>query len=154
VGRIDVSKIENVSEQGRRVLILCTGNSCRSQIAEGLINYYRSPGWQAFSAGIKPSRLNPRAVEAMQEIGIDISAQRSKSLYEFTEQPFDLVITVCDDAAENCPVFPGNRERLHISIPDPAPFTSLPRARAMQHFRLTRDMIKEKVFEALDRYSD
>jgi arsenate reductase len=104
-----------------RVLILCTGNSARSQMAEGLLRSMADKGSTIASAGTRPVGLNPLAVRAMQEIGIDISAQRSKSVTEFDGQPFDTVITVCDSAAEECPVFPaGGRKREHWSLPDPA----------------------------------
>src|SRR6266850_6281701 len=102
-----------------RVLILCTGNSARSQMAEGLL---RQGGGEAFtveSAGIEPSFVRPEAIEVMREIGIDISAHRSKSIDEFTTQPFDYVITVCDNAKQNCPIFPGRALRIHWSIDDP-----------------------------------
>ena len=104
----------------RRVLILCTGNSARSQMAEGLLRKLGQGQIEVNSAGTKPSVVNPLAIRAMAERSIDISGQRSKHLDEFRAQPFDTVITVCDDAAEACPVFPGRAERIHWSIPDPA----------------------------------
>jgi len=103
-----------------RVLILCTGNSARSQMAEGLLRSMADEGSTIASAGTRPVGLNPLAVKAMQEIGIDISGQRSKSVAEFDGQRFDTVITVCDSAAENCPIFPGGTKRVHWSLPDPA----------------------------------
>lgn len=103
-----------------RVLILCTANSARSQMAEGLLRELGGEKVEAFSAGSAPSRVNPFAIEAMQLRGIDISGQRSKSLQEYLQQPFDFVITVCDNAAESCPVFPGKAQRIHWSFPDPA----------------------------------
>jgi arsenate reductase len=103
-----------------RVLILCTGNSARSQMAEGLLRSLTDEGWTVASAGTRPVGLNPLAVEAMQEIGIDISSQRSKAVSEFAGQQFDAVITVCDAAAEACPIFPGGTKRVHWSLPDPA----------------------------------
>jgi arsenate reductase len=103
-----------------RVLILCTGNSARSQMAEGLLRTLAGEGVEVFSAGSKPSKVNPYAIQAMQARGIDISGQRSKHLSEFLDQPFDYVITVCDHAAETCPVFPGKAKRIHWSFPDPA----------------------------------
>src|SRR5918911_1164966 len=104
----------------KRVLILCTGNSARSQMAEGLLRRAGGDGFEVFSAGTEPSGVNPLAVEAMREVGIDISTQRSKSVDEFLGQEFDYVITVCDKANRNCPVFPGRTKRIHWSFDDPA----------------------------------
>jgi arsenate reductase len=106
-----------------KVLFLCTENACRSQMAEGLVNHDLDRQVQAYSAGIKPSQVNPRAIQVMGELGIDISQQRSKSVDEMKGEQFDLVITVCDKAAAQCPMFPGNAEILHISFPDPAQAT-------------------------------
>lgn len=103
-----------------RVLILCTGNSARSQMAEGLLRHLAGDRFEVFSAGSKPSVVNPYAIRAMSARGIDISEQRSKHLSEYLDQPFDYVITVCDNAAETCPVFPGRAQRIHWSFPDPA----------------------------------
>ena len=104
----------------KRVLILCTGNSARSQMAEGLLRHMAGDRYEVFSAGTRPVGLNPNAVEAMSEIGIDISGQRSKSADEFVNQPFDYIITVCDNAKESCPIFPGKGQRVHQSFEDPA----------------------------------
>ena len=93
----------------QRVLILCTGNSARSQMAEGLLRHMAGDRYEVFSAGTRPVGLNPNAVEAMSEIGIDISGQRSKSVDEFVDQQFDYIITVCDNAKESCPIFPRKR---------------------------------------------
>ena len=103
-----------------RVLILCTGNSARSQMAEGLLKKMAGDRFEAFSAGTKPVGLNPNAVMALQEIGIDISGNRSKSVNEFIGQRFDYVITVCDNAKESCPIVPGEAQRVHHSFTDPA----------------------------------
>lgn len=103
-----------------RVLTLCTANSARSQMAEGVLRALGGVAVASYSAGTHPSRVNPFAIRVMHEIGVDISAQHSKSVTEFIEKTVDVVITVCDNAAENCPVFPGNVERLHWSFPDPA----------------------------------
>ncbi len=103
-----------------RVLILCTGNSARSQMAEGLLRHHAGDRFEVYSAGSKPSQVNPYAIRAMRERGIDITGQRSKHLNEFLNQPFDYVITVCDQAAETCPIFPGKTQRIHWSFPDPA----------------------------------
>jgi arsenate reductase len=104
----------------KRVLILCTGNSARSQIAESLLRYFHGDGFEVFSAGIEPSFVRPQAILIMNEIGIDISTQRSKSIDEFLTQEFDYVITVCDNANERCPIFPGAPFRIHWSVEDPA----------------------------------
>lgn len=127
-----------------RVLILCTGNSARSQMAEGLLRELAAGRFNMFSAGTRPSTVNPLAVQTMRERGIDISHHRSKHLNEFISQPFDYVITVCDDAAEACPVFPGRARRLHWGFPDPAaaPGTEEDRLRV---FRQTRDAIETRL---------
>jgi len=103
-----------------KVLILCTGNSARSQMAEGILRRLGNGTIEVHSAGTHPSRVNPLAIEAMNEIGIDISSHRSKSVDEFAQQTFDVVITVCDKAKESCPIFPGAPERIHWSYEDPA----------------------------------
>ena len=103
-----------------QVLILCTGNSCRSQMAEALINQHLSDRWQAFSAGTQPSGyVHPLALRALEEIGIQHTGE-SKSTEQFRNHNFDVVITVCDDAAENCPLWLGTGKRVHIGFPDPA----------------------------------
>jgi len=104
----------------KRVLILCTGNSARSQMGEGLLKHLAGDRFDVFSAGTIPSSLNPYAVLSMAEIGIDIRDQYSKNLNRFLNQEFDYVITVCDQAAEVCPIFPGPAKRIHWSFPDPA----------------------------------
>src|SRR4030043_1045546 len=102
-----------------KILILCTGNSCRSQMAEGFFKKYRKY-WTVESAGISPTELNPLAVRIMAEKGIDISHQKSKSVKKFLDQSFDYIITVCDNAKESCPLFPGKAEYIHWDIEDPA----------------------------------
>ncbi|MBZ5528050.1 MAG: arsenate reductase ArsC [Acidobacteriia bacterium] len=124
----------------RRVLILCTGNSARSQMAEGLLRHLAGAAVEVHSAGTRPAGLNPLAVEALREIGLDISAQRSKSVEEFSGQRFDTVITVCDSAAESCPVFPGAPQRIHWSLPDPAAVPGTP-AEKLAAFRQVRDSL-------------
>jgi len=126
-----------------RVLILCTGNSCRSQMAEGVLKHYGSDRFEVESAGSKPSRVNEIAIKVMNEIGIDISRQRSKHVKEFMNQPFDYVITVCDQAKESCPVFRGPGKRLHWFFPDP-PHQSEESAEILMEFRRIRDMIHDK----------
>lgn len=107
-------------EVKKRVLILCTGNSARSQMAEGWLRELGGDRFEVHSAGTRPSSVRPEAVEAMREVGVDISSHRSKSVDEFAGREFDYVITVCDNARESCPVFPGRTERVHWSFDDPA----------------------------------
>lgn len=134
-----------------RVLILCTGNSCRSQMAEGLINHFLGDSWQAYSAGTAPSGyVHPLAVKAMAELDIDISAGRSKYTDEFRGVAFDQVITVCDDAAENCPVWLGGGKRTHIGFYDPAKATGSEEEQ-IAAFRQVRDEIREQVLEYLQQ---
>lgn len=122
----------------KRVLILCTGNSARSQMAEGLLRSLAGDRLEVFSAGTRPVGLNPNAVQAMAEIGIDISGHRSKSVDEFAGQELDLIITVCDHARESCPFFPGSTERIHHGFKDPAAAT--PESQ-LAEFRAVRDEI-------------
>ncbi len=133
----------------RRVLFLCTGNSCRSQMAEGLVNHYLGDRWQADSAGIDPAGyVHPLAVQVMSELGIDISGQRSKSAAEFWGQEFDVVVTVCDDAAENCPVWLGKGRKAHIGFQDPARATGSDEER-LALFRQVRDEIRNRLLSFL-----
>lgn len=121
----------------QRILVLCTGNSARSQIAEGLIRSRMSDRFEVFSAGSKPSgQVHPGAIATMEEIGIDISGHTSKSLEQFKGQQFDYVITVCDNAAEACPVFPGKGIRLHHDFTDPS---KAPTEQQEALFRSVRD---------------
>ncbi len=136
----------------RRVLFLCTGNSARSQMAEGLVNHFLSDGWEAYSAGTKPSGyVHSLAVQAMTDLNIDISSQRSKSLQEFRDEDFDVVITVCDDAAQNCPVWLGRGKRVHIGFPDPAAAAGSTDDK-LAVFRRVRDGLRERVFEQLQDF--
>lgn len=123
----------------QRVLILCTGNSARSQMAEGLLRHLAGDRFEVFSAGTKPVGLNPNAVKAMSEVGIDIANHRSKPVDEFLGQQFDYVITVCDNARESCPIFPSGGARIHQSFEDPA---AAPAEEQMQRFRVMRDQIR------------
>ncbi len=131
-----------------KVLFLCTENACRSQMAEGLINYDLAGQVKAFSAGVQPSRVNPRAVQVMGELGLDISHHRSKSVDELAGERFDLVVTVCDRAAEQCPMFPGDTEIMHISFPDPAKATGT-EEEIMAVFRQVRDDIRDRLVPLL-----
>jgi len=127
-----------------RVLIICTGNSARSQMAEGLLCSLSGGKIEVHSAGTRPSRVNPIAIEVMQELGVDISGHRSKSVDEFAGQEFDYVITVCDSARETCPVFPGRTQRLHWSFEDPAAASgSAEEQKAV--FRRVRDQIADQL---------
>ena len=123
----------------KRVLILCTGNSARSQMAEGLLRHLAGDRFEVFSAGTRPAGLHPLSVEVLREVGIDISDHRSKSVDEFAGQPFDCVITVCENARESCPVFPGAGRLIHHSFPDPAAYTGCRQSAA---FRQVRDLIR------------
>ena len=123
----------------KRVLTLCTGNSARSQMAEGWLRRLAGDRFDVVSAGTRPVGLNPNAVEAMREVGIDISTHRSKSVDELAGQQFDYVVTVCDSAREACPVFPGLGKRLHESFEDPA---APPRDQQLAVFRKVRDQIR------------
>ena len=130
----------------KKVLFVCTHNSARSQMAEGLLNSLYGNKYQAFSAGTEPSVVNPHAIHVMSEISIDISKHRSKSINEFMEQEFDYVITVCDHALETCPFFPGGMKRLHRSFEDPASFKDN-EADTLSEFRRIRDEIKDWIAE-------
>ncbi len=138
----------------KKVLFLCTGNSCRSQMAEGLVDHFLGDRWEALSAGTKPSGyVHPLAIKAMAELDIDISDQRSKSVGEFRDIAFDIVITVCDDAAENCPLWLGSGEVKHIGFPDPADATGSEEER-MEVFREVRDGLRRKVLRYLKEEGD
>lgn len=127
-----------------RVLFLCTGNSARSQMAEGLVNHDFAEEIQAYSAGTDPQGLNPTAVQAMSGLGIDISGQFSKHIDAFKGQSFDYVITLCDDANEKCPLFLGGVNRLHIGFPDPAKAPGGENER-LAEFRRVRDEIRQRM---------
>jgi len=133
----------------QRVLILCTGNSARSQMAEGLLRHEAGDRFAVFSAGTKPSVVRPEAICVMSEIGIDITSHHSKSVDEFVGQPLDIVITVCDNAKETCPVFPGNVQHLHWPFEDPANVQSTDEARKAA-FRRVRDQIRGRIMVFLD----
>lgn len=133
----------------KRVLILCTANSCRSQMAEGVLRHYGAGQYDVFSAGTRPTIVNPLAMRVMKEIGIDISTHRSKRLDEFLGQEFDYVITVCDNANEACPVFPGKTTRLHWSFPDPPSGINIT-PEMMAEFRRVRDLIHDRFKAAAD----
>jgi arsenate reductase len=127
-----------------RVLFLCTHNSARSQMAEGLLRDLAGDRFEAMSAGTEATHVRPLAVSAMEEIGVDISGQESKTLDRYVEEPFDHVITVCDDANEACPFFPGARNRLHWSFEDPSRAEGSEEER-LAVFRSVRDRIRERI---------
>lgn len=128
----------------KRVLILCTGNSARSQMAEALLRDVAGDKFEVASAGTIASFVRPQAIAVMAEIGIDISGHRSKGLDEYLATPFDFVITVCDNAAENCPVFPGTARRIHWGFDDPAEATGTD-AEVLGTFRRVRDEIRTRL---------
>lgn len=127
-----------------RVLILCTGNSCRSQMAQGLFRHLSNGTYDAYSAGVSPTTVNPLAIRAMREIGIDISHHTSDSIDQYLNRDFDLVITVCDNAKENCPIFPGAKNTRHWPFEDPADAKGSEEER-MRVFRKVRDQIRDQI---------
>lgn len=138
------------TQKRARVLFLCTHNSARSQMAEGLLRGLAGERFEPFSAGTEATRVRPEAIEAMREVGLDISSQESETLDRYLGEPFDYVVTVCDDANESCPVFPGAKERLHWSLPDPSAVTEEGGER-MEAFRSVRDKIRTLIrFELMD----
>lgn len=129
----------------KKVLFLCTGNSCRSQMAESIVNHDLAKNWKAYSAGTLPAGfVHPMAIKAMAELGIDISESQSKSTDEFFKNKFDVVVTVCDDAVEECPVWLHEGEVIHISFPDPAKAVGTYEEK-MAVFRSVRDDIRRRV---------
>ena len=131
-----------------KVLFLCTENACRSQMAEGLVNHVLAGQVKAYSAGVRPKTVNPRAIAAMRELGIDISHHYSKSVDDLPEKDFDLVITVCDQAQEQCPLFPGETEVVHVGFPDPAKATGT-EEEIMAEFRRVRDDMRNQLIQLL-----
>ncbi len=130
--------------QPKRVLFLCTHNSARSQMAEGLLRTLGRGNFESFSAGTEQTRVRPEAITAMAELGIDINGQTSKTLDIYLSEPFDEVITVCDSANESCPVFPGARSRRHWSIDDPSGVTGSEEER-LAAFRRARDAVRQRI---------
>ncbi len=126
----------------KKILVLCTGNSCRSQMAEGYLKYFAGDKAEVFSAGVETHGVNPKAVEIMKEDGIDISHHKSKDVSQFHDIKFDYIITVCDNAKERCPVFPSTAKRFHHNFPDPAKATGT-EDEIMQQFHIVRDLIKQ-----------
>ncbi|HZC34493.1 MAG TPA: arsenate reductase ArsC [Chthoniobacterales bacterium] len=134
----------------KRVLILCTGNSARSQMAEGLLRHDAADRFEVESAGTKPGQVRPEAIAVMKELGIDISGHRSKHVDEFQGQSFDYVLTVCDNAKESCPIFPGHTKRLHSAFDDPAAHHDGTDEERLAVFRRVRNELREylKAFPA------
>lgn len=126
----------------RRVLILCTGNSCRSQMAEGYFRFYAPEDVEIYSAGIETHGVNKKAIEVMKEDGVDISSHTSNNVNEYMHLDFDFIITVCDHAQEKCPYIPSRAKRLHFNFPDPAKALGT-NLEILNQFRITRDMIKD-----------
>jgi len=126
----------------KKVLVLCTGNSCRSQLAEGYLRYFANNKAEIYSAGIETHGVNPKAIEIMKKDGIDISSHTSNNVNEYTSIDFDFVITVCDNAKESCPYFPSNAIKFHYNFPDPAKAKGTDEE-VMEQFREVRGMIKE-----------
>ena len=125
----------------QRVLFLCTGNSARSQMAEGLLRHMAGDRFEVVSAGTQPKGLHPRSVDVMNEVGINVSHQKSKDVTAYTKDKFDFVITVCDRAKQHCPIFPG-AEPIHWGFDDPA---EAPSARQLETFRRVRDEIRQRI---------
>ncbi len=128
----------------QRVLFLCTHNSARSQMAEGLLRHLGADRFDAFSAGSEAARVRPLAIRAMGELGIDISRQESKTLDRYLTEPFDYVITVCDQANASCPIFPGRSKRLHWSLPDPSQATGT-EDEQLAVYRAVRDDLRQRI---------
>ena len=130
----------------KMILYVCTGNSIRSQMAEGLLRHLADDRFDVFSAGLMPSIVHPKAIEVMAEIGIDISRHKSKSILEYRDQSFDYLVTVCDSAKEMCPVFPNSKKSLHWSIENPTD-TIGTEDDILKSFRKVRDEIKERILK-------
>jgi arsenate reductase (thioredoxin) len=142
-----------------KILFLCTGNSCRSQMAEGWTHALKADSIDPYSAGTEIHGMNPRAMKVMKEAGVDISAQHSKNVSEYSGVEFDYVVTVCDSANENCPYFPGKTKRVHVGFDDPPRLAQEAvnagnEEEALDHYRRVRDEIKafvEKLPDELER---
>lgn len=130
----------------KKILVLCTGNSCRSQIAEGYLKHYLANKAAVYSAGVEIHGVNPTAIKVMLEDGIDISNQTSNHVDEYSNVNFDYVITVCDNAKENCPYFPTTAQKFHQNFPDPASATGS-EEQVLQEFRRVRDLIKQYIIK-------
>jgi len=145
---VEVKGKHIVTKEKIKVLFLCTHNSCRSQMAEGLLNHLGGDRFEAYSAGVEPTSVHPLTKQVMEEIGIDISGQKSKSIDEFFDREFDYVITVCDQARQSCPFFPGKHELLHWDLEDPATTQGSDEERIMV-FRKVRDQIRDNIYQLI-----
>ncbi len=134
----------------KNILVLCTGNSCRSQIADGYLKHFAQGKANVYSAGVETHGVNPRAIAVMKEDGIDISQNTSNNVDEYLDIDFDFVITVCDNAKERCPYFPTNAQKFHYNFPDPAKAVGT-EDEVMEEFRRVRVMIKEYCKEFVER---
>ena len=136
-------------KKNKKILFLCTGNSCRSQIAEAWTRHLRNNDYEPYSAGITPKGLDPRAVKAMAEVGIDISLQKSKDIDSLEAMEFDYVITLCDNARESCPYYPARTRLIHREFDDPPSMAKNAKNEedAMEHYRRVRNEIREFVMD-------
>jgi arsenate reductase (thioredoxin) len=134
----------------KRILVLCTGNSCRSQIAEGYLRFFAGERAEVYSAGVETHGVNPTAIQIMKEDGIDISGHTSNNVNEYRDINFDYVITVCDNAKERCPVFPSTAKQFHYNFPDPAKATGS-EEQILHQFRTVRGMIKQYTMDFVSR---
>ena len=146
-----VEDVVNCCIHMKKILVLCTGNSCRSQLAEGYLRYFAVDRAEIYSAGIETHGVNPKAIQVMAEDHIDISAHTSNNVDEYAGIDFDAVITVCDNANEACPFFPGKVDRFHQNFPDPAK-ASGNEEEVMNEFRRVRDLIKVYSFDFVSKY--
>ena len=135
----------------KKVLFICTGNACRSQIADGLLRNLAGDYFEVFSAGSHPSKVHPASIVVMEEIGIDISTHTSDSIDDYLDKDIDIVVTVCDNANDACPIFPGNVERIHWSIDDPFRNWNFD-LNELSTFRETREEIKSRLIKFIQRY--
>ncbi|WP_298736117.1 arsenate reductase ArsC [uncultured Chitinophaga sp.] len=135
----------------KKVLVLCTGNSCRSQIAEGYLKYFAAGKAEIYSAGVETHGVNPKAIATMKEDGIDISGHTSNNIDEYRGIDFDYVITVCDNAKERCPYFPTTAQKFHQNFPDPAKATGV-ESEIMEQFRTVREQIKQYSHNFIQQY--
>lgn len=146
-----IAAIKKINFNMKKVLVLCTGNSCRSQIAEGYLRHFAAGKAEIYSAGIEQHGVNPRAIAIMKEDGIDISGHTSNSIEDYRGIDFDYVITACDNAKERCPFFPAIVQRFHHNFSDPAKTTGT-EDEIMQQFRTVRDQIKDYSKEFVNKY--
>ena len=134
----------------KKILVLCTGNSCRSQIAEGYLRHFAGEKAEVYSAGVETHGVNPKAIATMKEDGIDISNHTSNNIDEYSAIAFDFVITVCDNAKERCPYFPTNAVKFHYNFPDPAKATGT-EEEIKEQFRQVRQLVKDYCFDFVNK---